>query len=87
MLSPVVISEVGETLVGYPANRQGVVTDQEDHSTLSISVHGICNGFTDRKNISSTHDAIVCRSCFLRVVIPKSVITYNDLRSHFSRWN
>ena len=87
MLIPVVVTEFGEELVGYPGKRHELGTDETEESPMSISVHGRCRGFVDRKDVSNSHDVLKCRACFLRVYVPKSVQTYGDIRRHFIAYN
>lgn len=42
-------------------------------------IHMRCNGWVDLKTVSETHDALYCRSCGMRVVIPKKVSTWRSL--------
>ena len=43
-------------------------------------VHMHCSGYMERHEATATHDAIVCRKCHLRVLLPKEVKTYGELR-------
>lgn len=72
----IVLSASGEALRPYPDS------DMADGKPLGmcIAVHYICNGFVDLKEVSPTHNAIVCRSCHWRVVIPNSIETFGELR-------
>jgi hypothetical protein len=54
--------------------------DSRDLGSSGVGVHQYCNGYIDRKRATKTHDAIVCRACFLRVLFPKEVKTYGELR-------
>lgn len=45
-----------------------------------VSVHKYCNGWMDRTRATETHDAIVCRKCHLRVLFPKEIKTFGELR-------
>jgi len=50
-----------------------------------IGNHGICTDFIDLKSVSTTHNVILCRSCKLRIVIPKEIETYGDLRRYCAK--
>lgn len=55
-------------------------TRDENSLGSCVGVHKYCDGWMDRKRATKTHDAIVCRECHLRVLFPKEVETYGDLR-------
>lgn len=55
----------------------------EDTSVdFSLHQHKVCCGFVDVKPVSSSHYALVCRACRLRVVIPNEFNTYKKLRGY-----
>jgi len=83
MLKPIILSKYSEILLEYPSSN----SDDSKKLSICIGVHDICNGFLDIKRISNTHKVIICRSCGLRIVVPKRVITYGDLRKHFAEFN
>lgn len=78
MIEPILLNKNGEKLNDYPNSEGG------DKKRLSnpIGVHAICSGWVDIGKISETHKAIACRGCHLRIVIPKEIKTYGDLRKH-----
>ena len=78
MIEPIVLTEHGETLRGYPDSRGG----DEGELYTCIGVHDVCNCWMDIRRASWTHNALLCRGCGLRVVIPMDVKTYGDLRQH-----
>ncbi len=83
MIEPIVLTEYGETLRGYPDSQTG----DEGKLSTCIGVHDVCNCWVDIKQVSSTHHAILCRGCALRVVVPKnSVTTFGDLREFFKQY-
>jgi len=83
-MEPIILTEIGEMLIVN--SELGPLTDnsclQED---CHIGIHYICRGFIDLKPVSLKYNAILCRSCKLRIVIPRAIITYGDLRSYFER--
>jgi len=84
MINPIVLTSFGETITGYPGS------EETDDSKLGgccscIGVHDVCEGFVDIKEISTTHKAIICRECHLRVVVPASIQTYGQLREYLVR--
>lgn len=80
-LKPIVLTKYGETLREYPTDNGNHTRDEQKLSSV-VGVHDGC-GWVDLKSVSQTHQIILCRACGLRVVIPKSLITYGDLREHF----
>lgn len=83
MIKPIKLTEYGETLLGYPGSERG----DEGELSCGIGVHAICNGWVDIKPVSTTHKAIICRECNMRILVPESVKTYGDLRSFFNAQN
>ena len=55
-------------------------TRDDNNLDSCVGVHKFCNSWMDRTRATETHDAIVCRGCHLRVLFPKEVKTYGDLR-------
>ncbi|MFA6493247.1 MAG: hypothetical protein WCV58_03870 [Patescibacteria group bacterium] len=55
-------------------------TRDDDRLGCTAGVHKYCNSWMDRIRATKTHDAIVCRKCHLRVLFPKEVETYGELR-------
>lgn len=64
------------------------VEHTKDDGILSscVGVHKYCDGLMDRRRATELHDAIVCRSCYLRVLFPKEVKTYGDLRRYLNAY-
>lgn len=52
----------------------------EDQITGSVGVHKYCGGWMNRNRATENHDSIICSGCHLRVLFPKEVRTYGDLR-------
>jgi len=50
-----------------------------------LGSHYVCEGRCTLRDISETHQAIVCRCCNLRVVIPSNIKTYGALFAHFKK--
>lgn len=51
---------------------------------LTYLTHTTCKGAVDIKQTTPRLRALHCRACGLRVVVPLTVVTINDLRSHFA---
>lgn len=87
-LEPIQLTREGEMLLEYPpsshhlAGFQYFVDHTRDDYQLSscVGVHAYCSGWLDRMQATQSHDAIVCRRCHLRVLFPKEVVSYGDLR-------
>lgn len=85
-LKPIVLTKFDETLLEPTADYDEHHTYNDSELKSSIGVHDVCKGRMDLKEISETHQVIVCRECGLRVVIPKTIQTYGDLREYFARY-
>lgn len=85
MLAPIILTAVGETLIG---REMGNLKDTNaifnvQHGEIfesCIGVHELCTGFIDCKPVSKSHNALLCRRCGLRIVIPIAVSTFGKLR-------
>lgn len=93
-VEPVVVSQYGEMIWGMPDGRGG--THHNEESSLVSVTHLFCTiledidahaSYADKRSISKTHDAIVCRGCHRSWIFPNTVKTYGDLRKHFSEFN
>ena len=75
MLNPIKLTEYGETISPYPGN------EDKGDVVLSncIGKHVACNCWVDLLEVSMSHNAIVCRCCGLRVVIPKVIRRWKHL--------
>ncbi|KKR88796.1 MAG: hypothetical protein UW50_C0001G0128 [Candidatus Wolfebacteria bacterium GW2011_GWA1_44_24] len=90
-LEPIQLTLEGDLLREYPPRTlafgsEYFVKHTRDENDLGscVGVHMHCNCWIDRRRATSTHDAIVCRGCHLRVLFPKEVKTYGDLRQVFA---
>lgn len=86
-LAPIQLTPEGDMLREYPPSTlafslEYFVDHTRDDRQLSscVGIHEYCNSWMDRTQATKTHDAIVCRGCHLRVLFPKKVKTYGDLR-------
>ena len=83
-LEPIQLTPEGDFLLEYPPNlTPGFLVDhtRDDHRLNScVGVHKYCGSWMDRHGATATHDAISCRGCRLRVLFPKEVKTYGELR-------
>lgn len=79
---PIRITEDGDLLEEYPQTPHPV-DDQELGSCPGIHRH--CEGWIDRHHATDHYDTLVCRRCYLRVIIPREAKTYGDLRLYFTK--
>lgn len=80
---PIQMTREGDYLTEYPSFIPDHHTDEFNEADDCIGFHDVCSGFVDRK--ITTQDGggvILCRSCSLRIYVPKSIITYGDLRKY-----
>jgi len=83
---PIVIAEFGDTTLEYPSDPPLKYGDEVRLHTC-FGIHAICCGRVGISMTSTSHSAITCRSCGLRVVVPNGVKTWGDLRAHFQKFN
>lgn len=50
------------------------------HTSSGVGVHLHCRGWMRRTRVTETHDGLVCSSCYLRVLFPREIKTYGELR-------
>jgi DNA-directed RNA polymerase subunit RPC12/RpoP len=87
-LQPVQLTPEGDLLREYPPSEcvlspfpWFVDHTRDDHKLLTcVGVHMRCGGWMDRHASTAKYDVIVCRYCHLRVLFPKEVETYGELR-------
>jgi len=77
-MNPIVISPYADVLTCNTAPWR-----EDDRLGFMQGIHAICRGLIDIKVTSISYSALVCSACNLRVVVPVSVHTYAELRSHF----
>ena len=80
-IKPIVLTLFEETMIEHSGVRNG------DGIKLSgrIGSHDICGGWIDIIQISKENKAIICKTCYLRVVIPAYIKTYGELREYFDK--
>lgn len=83
-LKPIRLTVEGDMLREYPPSSDYFVNHTRDNRELSscVGVHDYCNGWMERILATQTHDAILCRACHLRVLFPKEVTSYGQLREY-----
>ena len=84
---PIQLTIEGDYLQECPSSSEKInprfmLDHTRDNHTLDsrIGMHKYCNSWMDRNHATATHDAIICRGCHIRILFPKEVKTYGDLR-------
>jgi hypothetical protein len=77
-LVPIVLTSDEDTLVQWGG------CEVLDENKLGGGVHQTCGGEIDVRPISTTHKAVCCKKCYLRVPIPFGIDTYGKLRQHLA---
>ena len=80
MLNKIVLNTFGETLLPYPGCEDNDPNKSEPES--AIGVHEMCDGWVDILEVSANYQAIICRQCNLRILVPKEINTWKSLE----RW-
>lgn len=79
-MKPIQLTVDGDMMREYPPSHREHTRDTHVLGSC-IGVHDYCNGFMDRHRATKTHDSVSCRACHLRVLFPKEVKTYGELRA------
>jgi hypothetical protein len=45
-------------------------------------VHEVCNGYVNFDYVSEAYGAMSCRKCKLRILVPRTVVTWADLKTY-----
>lgn len=81
MLKPIMLTKHGEMLNPHPSNEQNFDMFIAKRYRFYIGFHAVCGGCVDIMPVAEKFNAIICRNCKLRVVIPKKVKTWEELRA------
>lgn len=82
-MEPIQLTPDGDKLKEYPPDSGGLHakhTRDDNKLGCCVGVHAYCGSWVDRRGATETHDALVCRGCYIRVLFPKTVQTYGELR-------
>lgn len=71
------VNENGEAIVARPGRRESEI------QKVSFS-HSVCGGYMDKNKVTSTHFALSCRRCHLRVVVPNGVADVEGFKAYFA---
>ncbi len=83
---PVVVSSYGEEIRATFSQNFAHKGEETKLACSGSIAHSICSYRVELKQISSTHNALVCSGCGMRIVIPAEVETVGQLRTHFSSY-
>jgi hypothetical protein len=75
-LSPIELLPDGYKFPDY------VTQDEDAISNTLTGIHKYCGGFMECMRVTEKHKALVCRKCHLRILIPKEIATYAELREY-----
>lgn len=81
LLYGVIVSEHGDKIAAAKGATDKTVLHEVD------LWHIRCRGNVERIEIGTGHSALVCRNCYLRVVIPNTRTTFGQLRQFFKDLN
>ncbi|MEK7511527.1 MAG: hypothetical protein AAB575_00735 [Patescibacteria group bacterium] len=87
-LKPIQLTTENDFLLEYSPQSGGAFPEHtRDGNKLSacVGTHACCYSWVDRKRTSKTHDVLVCRGCFLRIVFPTEIQTYGGLRAYMEQ--
>jgi len=93
-LTPIQLTLEGDLLGEYPPDKPALSRDYFVNHTRNencldldscVGVHEFCDHRMDRMRATKTHDAIVCQACNLRILFPKEVKTYGELRQALTK--
>lgn len=79
---------MAEKIILSKYNEELELSEQFDDSEelgARVGAHAVCEGVLSLKQVSTTHNVILCDACGLRVPIPNKVKTYGDLREYLAR--
>ncbi len=86
-LQPIQLTVDGDELLEDPKDGYLVDHTRDDHKLGScVGIHAYCKGWMDRRPATVVFDAILCRGCYLRVLFPREVVTYGELRFYLSEY-
>lgn len=84
-LQPIQLTIDGDELLEYPKDGYLPGHTRDNHKLDScVGVHAYCKSWMDRVRATAKHDAILCRGCHLRVLFPREVATYGNLRVYLT---
>jgi hypothetical protein len=80
-IEPIVLTVFGETMENYP---ESTLRDDANlgkpFNSNCVGIHSVCKGIIDWIPVSTTHNALHCRVCGLRILVPNGIVTYGGLR-------
>ncbi len=88
-LTPIVLTEFGERIREYPVSGDIAFpkhTRDSNELDSTPGVHDLCDGWIDLRQVSKGFNALICRRCHLRVLVPVDIKTYGKLRLYFEHF-
>lgn len=86
IIDSIILTAHGETLIAFSGlDSKPIIGDYALSNVLGI--HKYCNDSLIMRPVSKTHQAIFCRRCGLRLVIPITIKTYWQLLQYLRRFN
>jgi len=95
MIEPIILNEYGEIFKPHSDTKFSKYSEENrllaklidgtypsDHN---IGSHDICRGWIKIHKVSLAYNVIICKKCNLRIMIPKEIETYGDLRKYLSK--
>jgi hypothetical protein len=89
----IILTEFGEALNPYSGSDKHGTTERTALFSSCVGevlcgkdmvgTHDICNGTIQLRKVSTTHNALCCSYCNLRILIPKEIDDYKKLRHWF----
>lgn len=80
-LQPIQLTHEGDMMLEYLREGYSVDHTRDSHELVScVGIHAYCRGYVDRRRATKSRDALLCRSCYLRVLFPLEIKTYGELR-------
>ncbi|RKY79966.1 hypothetical protein DRQ07_05900 [candidate division KSB1 bacterium] len=75
------VNKENETISAYAYSSVEKISENTEFQYTTI--HKECNNLMDLINVSDTHNALICRRCLLRILIPNKLKTWKDLIEHY----
>jgi len=76
--SKIVLNEYGESFIGRYFEETELLDDM-------IGYHEVCGGSMNIIPASPAFNALVCRRCGLRIMVPNRIRTFRELRLYFDK--
>ena len=81
-MDPITLNKEGEELM-----TRDDIPDDSHLTSFSVGRHSVCDGTMRVLKVSTTHKALVCPECYLRISFPQDIDTFRKLRIHLLEIN